>query len=68
MYLHIPPELHTLMTSLTHPRKILLVVLQIGKYEIGKAKDLSAPYVLCSNSKRNPYCGAKSLRAHKTQI
>jgi hypothetical protein len=30
--LHIfPPELHTLMTLLTHPRKILLVVLQIGK-------------------------------------
>jgi hypothetical protein len=33
-----PPELHTLMTSLTHPRKLLSVVLQIGK-----AKDLSAP-------------------------
>jgi hypothetical protein len=37
-----PPELHTLndfvvLTSLTHPRKILLVVLQTGK-----AKDLSA--------------------------
>jgi uncharacterized protein YjlB len=32
-----PPELHTLTTSITHPRKILLVVLQIGK-----AKDLSA--------------------------
>jgi hypothetical protein len=30
-----PPELHTFMT---HPRKILLVMLQIGK-----AKDLSAP-------------------------
>jgi hypothetical protein len=26
-----PPELHTLMTSLTHPRKIILFVLQIGK-------------------------------------
>jgi hypothetical protein len=26
--LHIPPELHILMTSLTHPRQILLVVLQ----------------------------------------
>jgi hypothetical protein len=30
-----PPELHTydfvVLTSLTHPRKILLVVLQIGK-------------------------------------
>jgi hypothetical protein len=38
MYLHIPPELHTLMTSLTHPRKILLVVVQIRK-----AKDLSEP-------------------------
>jgi hypothetical protein len=42
MYLlvHIP---HTydlvVITSLTHPRKILLV----GKLEIGKAKDLSAP-------------------------
>jgi hypothetical protein len=33
------------LTSLTHPRKVLLVVLKIGKYEIGKAKDLSAPYV-----------------------
>jgi hypothetical protein len=38
-----PPELHTLydfvvLTSLTHPRKIFLVVLQIGK-----AKDLSTP-------------------------
>jgi hypothetical protein len=30
------------LTSLTHPRKILLVVLQIGKYKIGKAIDLSA--------------------------
>jgi hypothetical protein len=28
------------LTSLTHPRKIILVVLQTGK-----AKDLSAPYV-----------------------
>jgi hypothetical protein len=28
---------------LTHPRKTLLVVLQIGKGEIGKAKYLSAP-------------------------
>jgi hypothetical protein len=37
-----PPELHTLMTSLfsTQPRKILFVVLQMGK-----AKVLSAPYV-----------------------
>jgi hypothetical protein len=44
-----PPELHTydfvVLTSLTHPRKILLVVLQTGKYETGKAKYLSAPYV-----------------------
>jgi hypothetical protein len=31
------------MTSLTHPRKIILVVVQIGKYEVGKVKDLSAP-------------------------
>jgi hypothetical protein len=31
------------LTSLTHPRKILLVALQIGKWETGKAKDLSAP-------------------------
>jgi hypothetical protein len=42
------PQLHThydfvVPTSLTHPRKILLVVLQIGK-----AKDLSAP--LCTQS------------------
>jgi hypothetical protein len=34
------------MTSLTHPRKILLVVPQIGKQEIGKANDLSA--TLCN--------------------
>jgi hypothetical protein len=43
MYLQIPPRApHTydfvVLTSLTHPRKIILVVLQIGK-----AKDLSAP-------------------------
>jgi hypothetical protein len=31
------------MTSLTHPRKALFVVLQIGKEGIEKAKDLSAP-------------------------
>jgi hypothetical protein len=31
------------LTSLTHPSKILLVVLQTGKGKIGKAKDLSAP-------------------------
>jgi hypothetical protein len=31
------------LTSLTHPRKILLFVLRIGKQEIRKAKDLSAP-------------------------
>jgi hypothetical protein len=37
MYLHIPHDF-VVLTSLTHPRKILLVVLQIGK-----AKDLSAP-------------------------
>jgi hypothetical protein len=48
-----PPELETLydfavLTSLTHPRKILLVVLQIGKYEIGQAKDLSAPLRISS--------------------
>jgi hypothetical protein len=36
------PEFHMLMTSLTHPRKILLVVLKIEKKEIGKAEDLSA--------------------------
>jgi hypothetical protein len=28
------------LTYLTHPRKIVLVVLQIGKYEIRKAKNL----------------------------
>jgi hypothetical protein len=44
IYLHIPPltSTHTndfvVLTSLTHARKILLVVLKIGK-----AKDLSAP-------------------------
>jgi hypothetical protein len=43
MYLHVPPRApHTydfvVLTSLTHPCKILLVVLQTGK-----AKDLSAP-------------------------
>jgi hypothetical protein len=46
--LHIPPWApHTydfvVLTSLTHSQKILLVVLQIGKYEIVKAKDLIAP-------------------------
>jgi hypothetical protein len=30
------------VTSLTHSRKILLVALQIGKWEIRKARDLSA--------------------------
>jgi hypothetical protein len=30
------------LTSLTHPRKILVVVLQIRKEEIGRAEDLSA--------------------------
>jgi hypothetical protein len=35
------------LTSLTHPRKILLVVLQIGKGEIGKVKDLSAALRKC---------------------
>jgi hypothetical protein len=45
-----PPELHTLMTSLflnslTHPRKIILLVLQIGK-----VKDLSsAPLRILDN-------------------
>jgi hypothetical protein len=53
MYLHSPPWApHTydfvVLTSLTHPRKILLVVLQIGKQEIRKDKDLSAPLrILC---------------------
>jgi hypothetical protein len=37
------------ITSLTHPRTILLVVLQIGKYKIGKAKDLSAPLRIFGN-------------------
>jgi hypothetical protein len=32
-----------ILNSLTHSRKILLIVLQIGKQEIGKAKNLSAP-------------------------
>jgi hypothetical protein len=46
IFIHIPPWApHTydfvVLTSLTHPRKILLFVLQIWK--IGKAKDLSAP-------------------------
>jgi hypothetical protein len=43
MYLYIPPRApHTydfvVLTSLTHPKKIILVLL-----EIGKAKDLGAP-------------------------
>jgi hypothetical protein len=47
MYLDIPLELHKLMTSvvltsLTHPREILLVVLQTTRPQLGKAKDLSA--------------------------
>jgi hypothetical protein len=42
MYLHIPYDF-VVLTSLTYPRKIVLVVLQIGKWKIGEAKDLSAP-------------------------
>jgi hypothetical protein len=37
------------LTSLTHPRKILLVVLQIGK-----AKDLSAPLRVCLEASYTP--------------
>jgi hypothetical protein len=37
-------ELKIVLTSLTHPRKILLVVLQKGK-----AEDLSAPLRISSN-------------------
>jgi hypothetical protein len=48
--LYIPPWApHTydfvVLTSLTHPRSILLVELQTGKQVIGKAKDLSASLV-----------------------
>jgi hypothetical protein len=39
-----PQTASRILSSLTHPRKIILVVLQIGK--IGKANDLSAP--LCT--------------------
>jgi hypothetical protein len=55
--LHIPPWApHTydfvVLTSLTHPRKILLVVLQIGK-----AKDLSSLYVrMCVFTWSVHYC------------
>jgi hypothetical protein len=44
-YTHTHTHTHThtydfvVITSLTHPRKILSVVLQIGKQVIGKAKD-----------------------------
>jgi hypothetical protein len=49
--LHIPPWApHTydfvVLTSLTHPRKILLVVLQIGKQKKEKSKTYHHPYVL----------------------
>jgi hypothetical protein len=37
------------LTSSTHPRKILLVVLQIGKGEIGKAKDFGFHEMLGSS-------------------
>jgi hypothetical protein len=52
--LHIPPwDPHTydfvVLTSLTHPRKIVLVLLQIAK-----AKDLSTPL-------RSSFCGLKNL-------
>jgi hypothetical protein len=45
--LHIPPWApHTydfvVLTSLTHPR--IFFMMQVGKLEIGKAKDLSAPH------------------------
>jgi hypothetical protein len=57
--LHIPPWApHTydfiVLTSLTHPRKILLVVLQIGK-----AKDLSGPLCMATTAVKAmcKYCG-----------
>jgi hypothetical protein len=45
---HIPPWApytygFVVLTSLTHPREILLVALQIRKQKMGEAKDLSAP-------------------------
>jgi hypothetical protein len=40
-----PPELHfVVLTSLTHPRKILFIVLQIGKEEMAKPKTYQHPY------------------------
>jgi hypothetical protein len=50
--LHIPPLAphaydFIVITSLTHPRKILLVVLQIGK-----AKDLTAPIRMYTHPRR----------------
>jgi hypothetical protein len=57
MYLHyiFSLELHThgfiVVTSLTHPRKIILVALQIEQ-EVRKAKHLSAPLrIICMESK-----------------
>jgi hypothetical protein len=38
------------LTFLTHPRTILLVVLEIGKEETGKAKDFSAPLRIAQNT------------------
>jgi hypothetical protein len=60
--LHIPPWApHTyvfvVLTSLTHPRQILFVVLQLGKKEIGKAKDLSAPVRI------PPYCNFRPFQS-----
>jgi hypothetical protein len=58
LYIFLPPRApHTyefdILTSLTHPRKILLVVLQIGKWEIRKVKDLSAPLrTVCTDYSR----------------
>jgi hypothetical protein len=55
---YIPPWTpHTydfvVLTSLTRPRKILLVVLKIGKQEIAKAKDLLAHLRMEFSSKRH---------------
>jgi hypothetical protein len=50
MYIFPLSSTHTydfvVLTSLTHPRKILLIVLQIKNRKLGKPKTYQHPYVL----------------------
>jgi trehalose-6-phosphate synthase len=56
------------LTSLTHPNNILLVVLQIGKQEIGKAKDLSAPICISICEARYSVYNFYTYPVHKSLV